>query len=87
MTEPRADYQTRFKPLREEALAAKPVSVFLPKDLDQYVRMKPNRAEWLRQAIAEAARKELTQQQQEETNNSVSCVDEVQVRSRINRAL
>ena len=45
MTDPRADYLTRFKPSGEEALAEKPVSVFLPKELDQYVRMKPNRAD------------------------------------------
>ena len=86
MTEPRADYQTRFKPLGEEALAARPVSVFLPKDLDQYVRMKPNRAEWLRQAIAEAAKRELTLQQ-EETNNPLSSVSELQVKPQINKAL
>ncbi|MBC7971200.1 MAG: hypothetical protein H7Z11_13960 [Verrucomicrobia bacterium] len=86
MTEPRTDYQTRFKPLGEEALAAKPVSVFLPKNLDQYVRMKPNRAEWLRQAIAEAARKELMLQQ-EETNNPLSSVSELQAKPQINKAL
>lgn len=62
MTDPRADYLTRFKPSGEEALAEKPVSVFLSKELDQYVRMKPNRAEWLRAAIAEAARRELMQE-------------------------
>ncbi|MBC7824755.1 MAG: hypothetical protein H7126_12975 [Candidatus Parcubacteria bacterium] len=61
MTDPRADYLTRFKPSGEEALAEKPVSVFLPKELDQHVRLKPNRAEWLREAIAEAARRELMQ--------------------------
>jgi len=61
MTDPRADYLTRFKPSGEEALAEKPVSVFLPKELDQYVRMKPNRADWLRDAIAEAVRRELMQ--------------------------
>jgi len=62
MTDHRADYLTRFKPSGEEALAEKPVSVFLPKELDQYVRLKPNRAEWLRSAIAEAARRELMQE-------------------------
>ena len=61
MTDPRADYLTRFKPSGEEALAEKPDSVFLPKELDQYVRMKPNRADWLRDAIAEAVRRELMQ--------------------------
>ena len=62
MTDPRADDLTRFKHSGEEAMAEKPVSVFLPKELDQYVRMKPNRAEWLRAAIAEAARRELMQE-------------------------
>jgi hypothetical protein len=62
MNQQRADYQTRFKPSGEESLAEKPVSVFLPKDLDRYVRMKPNRAEWLRAAIAAAARNELMQE-------------------------
>jgi hypothetical protein len=55
MTETRGDYRTRFKPIGNEALAEKPISVFLPKDLDTYVRSLPNRAEWLRAAIREAA--------------------------------
>ncbi|MBL1176831.1 hypothetical protein [Pantanalinema sp. GBBB05] len=59
MTERRADYLTRFKPIGEEALADKPISVFLPKDLYQYVRSLPNKAEWLRQAISEAAKRDL----------------------------
>ena len=62
MTDPRADHLTRFQPSGEEALAQKPIAVFLPKELDQYVRMKPNRAEWLRGAIAEAARRKLMQE-------------------------
>ena len=53
MTETRGD--TRFKPIGNEALAEKPISVFLPKDLAIYVRSLPNRAEWLRAAIKEAA--------------------------------
>lgn len=59
MTKLRADHITRFKPSGEEALADKPISVFLPKDLDQYVRSLPNKAEWLRQAISEAAKRDL----------------------------
>ena len=61
MTDPRADYLTRFKPSGEGVLAENPISVFLPKELDQYVRLKSNRAECLREAIAEAARRELMQ--------------------------
>jgi len=53
---------TPFQPSGAEALAQKPIAVFLPKELDQYVRMKPNRAEWLRRAISEAARRELMQE-------------------------
>ncbi|MBD2072414.1 hypothetical protein H6F86_00500 [Phormidium sp. FACHB-592] len=55
MTETRGDYRTRFKPIGNEALAEKPISVFLPKDIYEYVRSLPNRAEWLRAAIKEAA--------------------------------
>jgi hypothetical protein len=48
--------------------------------------MKLNRAEWLRQAIAAAVQRELMQEP-EESNSFVSSVDELQVKSRINRAL
>lgn len=60
-SEQRADYLTRFKPVGDEALASKPIAVHLPKYLDDYVRAKPNRADWLRQAIAEAVRRETGQ--------------------------
>ena len=55
MTEICGDDRTRFKPIGNEALAEKPISVFLPKALDTYVPSLPNRAEWLRTAIREAA--------------------------------
>ncbi|XGV99645.1 MAG: hypothetical protein ACAF41_11990 [Leptolyngbya sp. BL-A-14] len=55
MTEQRADYLTRFKPSGPEPLAEKPIPVFLPKELYEYVRSRPNQAEWLRAAIKEAA--------------------------------
>lgn len=58
MTEIRADYLSRFKPTGEEPLAERPVSVFLPRDIDEYVRALPNRSEWLRQAIVEAVQRE-----------------------------
>lgn len=61
MTEIRGDYLTRFQPVGAEALAEKPVSVFLSKDVDQYVRSLPNRAEWLREAIARAVQHDLEQ--------------------------
>lgn len=59
MSEIRPDYLTRFKPVGDEALAKKPIAVLLPKDLDRYVRSLPNRAECLRQAIAEANRERI----------------------------
>jgi len=50
----RRDYLTRFQPTGAEPLAEKPISVFLPKGIDAYVRSLPNRAEWLRRAIEQA---------------------------------
>jgi len=35
-----------------------PISVGLPKDLDEYVRSQPNRSEWLRAAIREKMERE-----------------------------
>jgi hypothetical protein len=49
---------TRFKPIGESPLADRPVSVHLPLDLDAYVRSRPDRADWLRKAIAAAVKKE-----------------------------
>lgn len=49
----------KLKPLYgDEALAKKAVCVNLPKDLDEFVRSLPNRAEWLREAIAEKRARE-----------------------------
>jgi len=52
MTEERADYLTRFKP-KPDSLARKPLSVFLPKDVDAIVRSLPNRSQWMREAVIE----------------------------------
>ena len=61
MTEARRDYATRFQ-LRPNSLARKPISVFLPKDVDAIVRSLPNRSHWLREAIMEKLnRDEITQ--------------------------
>lgn len=49
---------TRFQPAGEQPLADRPVSVHLPLELDAYVRSRPDRAEWLRRAIAAAAKQE-----------------------------
>ncbi len=58
----RRDFETRFKP-RADSLAAKPISVFLKKDTDRLVRLLPNRSEWLRRVITEAAERELLNQE------------------------
>lgn len=54
----RPDHLTRFKPVTDEPLAAKPISVKLPRSLDQQVRDRPNPSQWLRQVIADALAKE-----------------------------
>lgn len=72
MNKPRGDIATRFKP-KPDSLASKPISVFLPKELDQIVRALPNRSEWLRQVIAEAVQREQAEQaaiQIEQSNSS-----------------
>lgn len=46
------------KPKYEEAMAPIAISVRLPIDLDEYVRSLPDRAEWLREAIAEKRQRE-----------------------------
>jgi len=58
----RKDYKTRFQ---SQGVGVKhntqPISVMLPEDLDEYVRAKPNRSEWLRQVIGEAVAREKAQ--------------------------
>ena len=49
----RADRLTRFKSTQEAELAEQPVSVVLPKELDEFVRSLPDRSKWLREAVAE----------------------------------
>ena len=49
----------QFEPLGKEALSRIPVSVKLPKDLDEYVRALPNRNRWITEAILEKALKEI----------------------------
>lgn len=63
----RKDYETRFQPkgvgVKHDT---KPISVMLPEDLDQYVRAKKNRSQWLRQVIALAVAKEQAEAQKED---------------------
>jgi hypothetical protein len=60
----RKDIETRFKP-QPGSLARYPVSVTLDKDADTAVRALPNRSEWLRRVITEAAQRELLTQDSE----------------------
>lgn len=46
------------KPLYGEPMAKLAIGVKLPIELDEYVRALPNRAEWLREAIAEKRQRE-----------------------------
>jgi hypothetical protein len=59
----RRDIETRFKP--QQGSYAIPVAVALPKDIDKVVRSLPNRSEWLRRVITEAAQRELLNQDEE----------------------
>lgn len=54
----RPDHLTRFKPVTDEPLATRPISVKLPCSLDRQVRDRPNPSQWLRQVIADALEKE-----------------------------
>jgi hypothetical protein len=58
MAEQPRDPQTHRFQEKPEAFARKPVSVLLPKDVDSAVRALPNRTEWLRRVITEAAERE-----------------------------
>ena len=46
-------------PMGEKPLKSSPVSVKLPEELDEYVRSKPNRNQWLIEAVRAAIEKEL----------------------------
>lgn len=50
----------QYQPLGKEALSRNPVSVKLPKDLDEYVRSLPNRNQWLIEAVLDKAAKEVS---------------------------
>lgn len=54
----RRDFETRFKP-QPNSLASAALSTKVDKQTDQVVRSLPNRSEWLRRVITEAARREL----------------------------
>jgi hypothetical protein len=62
----RADHLTRFKSVRSEPLAARPISVKLPVDIDAVIRALPEPSEWLRRVICEAVKKELSSNSESE---------------------
>jgi hypothetical protein len=49
----------KFKPLSDEPMAERALSVRVARDVDEAVRAVPDRASWLRRVITEAARREL----------------------------
>lgn len=51
----------KLKQLYDKPVAEYPVAVKLPVDLDAFVRSLPNRAEWLREAVAEKYEREQKQ--------------------------
>ena len=61
----RKDIETRFKQIGDKPLSPKlpPINVRLTPEIDQVVRPLPNRSEWLRRVITEAAERELMQQE------------------------
>ncbi len=67
MANPNPKY--KYTTLYEEPMSEQPLTVRVPMSQDQYVRSLPNRTEWLRQAIAEAYKRDM-QQQQRNTANS-----------------
>ncbi|MBW4552563.1 MAG: hypothetical protein KME35_15855 [Aphanocapsa sp. GSE-SYN-MK-11-07L] len=56
-------YEGKFVSLGEVSLADKALSVRVERDIDTAVRSVPNRAEWLRRVITEAAQRELLNQE------------------------
>lgn len=51
--------QGKFATINEEPLSRKVTGVRLPISLHQWVNDKPNRTDWVRKVIVEAARKEM----------------------------
>jgi hypothetical protein len=52
MKKNKADHLPKIQPKFGTPMSSSPICVALPIDLDEYVRSQPNRAEWLRKAIA-----------------------------------
>ncbi len=56
---PKLENLKPFSPIGSEALADKQIQVRLPKDVDEAVRSLPDKTDWLRRVIVEAAKREL----------------------------
>jgi hypothetical protein len=52
-------FEGRYAPVGDQALAERPTQVRLTVEIEAAVRSLPNRAEWLRRVITEAAQREL----------------------------
>jgi hypothetical protein len=57
MANPNPTY--KYKHLYGEPMSEQSLSIRLPATQDKYVRSLPNRAEWLRRAIAEAYQRDM----------------------------
>lgn len=66
MANPNPTY--KYKRLHPEPLADTMTSVRLPVHLHEWVRSLPNKADWLRDVIADAHEKEIAAQKSEEIN-------------------
>jgi len=55
--------RTRFVSNSDVLLAKKPVAVMLPVVVDEYVRLLPNRTQWLRRVICDAVEKEKSEKE------------------------
>lgn len=49
----------KLTPIGASAMAALPLAVRVPVEIDNYVRSLPNRTEWLRKAIARQVEEDL----------------------------
>ncbi len=56
---PGGNPEAMAKPLYGEPMANKSFCLKLPIELDQFLRSLPNKAEWVREAIAEKRQREL----------------------------
>lgn len=41
----------KYKPVGEKSLSLKPITVRLPPELDEYVRSKVNKSQWMTKAV------------------------------------